>query len=173
MSRHDTASAEISAHATMLQQRTVARTSFSELRSDLFAVGRLYGTALQHELCARIEVGQDRYEDALHTATQAIDDAMGQTATAERRGMTLAARISELHSVVIDAALEVQRRYAVARNEVPAELVPLVDAGGAIWPFVYPPNDERHEHDTNSGGACRNPTCGYHSDNADPGEEPF
>lgn len=48
-------------------------------------------------------------------------------------------------------------------------LCDLIEAGGDLWAWVYPPEDERHEHDTNSGGTCRNPTCHYHSDyNEDP-----
>ena len=161
--------AEAPAAAAMRDQHAQARALASELRRDLAAVGRLFGVALQYQLEARIESATDRYEDALHEAADALDNISRRANDADQRCLLLATRISELNDVVVQAALELQRRYGEIRQPVPAALTHLVEAGCDIWAFVYPPVHELHVHDTDKTGACRHPLCTHR---ADP-EEPF
>lgn len=154
----------------MHEERKGAQQACVLLQHQLRAVGTLFGEPLGRTLRDQLEVAQERYEDAFRSAEEVIASYRGEAARTHERMQALTRRVSELHTVLVDAAVEVQRRYAVGRNEVPDEYRPLIEAGGDLWSWVYPPEDSRHTHDTDAGGTCRHPCCVYHSDYS---EEPF
>jgi hypothetical protein len=82
---------------------------------------------------------------------------------------------AEVRLALVHCAERLQERWRKSNRPLPDDLAEIVVIAAAKsgWDCLFPPGDERHVHDTDSGGNCRNPACSYNSDAAYNERDPF
>lgn len=123
----------------------------------------LFGSSVSDALFRDLERAHDNSADARDEFIEALSDK-------QREIDSLKGRLARAHGALFGAANELHRRYTRARKPVPEAFSDVVEAAGAQWPHLYAPDDDRHVHDFDAGGACRNAACRQVSNEE---QEPF
>lgn len=126
-------------------------------------VAGLLGPAVAGALARPLEEVTENYGEALYHRGRAAD-AMEMELQARN------SQVGEYRQALVHCAERILARYHKVRRPVPDDLEQIVAIAAVAtgWDYLWPPADERHRHDTDSGGACRNPMCKYLSDNVEP-----
>lgn len=137
--------------------------SHQKMRQMAQSLGNLFGDAVYLVLERRLENLTENMGEAFYHYERAINERQNEVDALKRQA-------SQARDALIHCAERLLAKYAKARKPLPEDLlqVVVIAACATGWDYLFPPTDERHRHDADSGGACRNPMCKYNSDN-----EPF
>lgn len=127
----------------------------------------LFGDRARGIFIYPLEQVQENQGEAFYAYAEALTERDETTAKAVDGDQT--ATLALIH-----CAERLQDRWRKSNRPLPDDLAEIVviAASKSGWDYLFPPGDERHVHDTDSGGNCRNPACSYNSDLANE-MEPF